>query len=152
MNNLECPNILSEDILVAMDKIIDRNPDVIFGGSIVLNAVGLISRKISDIDVFVTNKKPQFKTVDKVTGNFGSETVDVGGEPIARFSGVVNDIKCCVFLVPDNMLEHSEYSFSGRTIKLQNVNYAIEAKINYAYKNKKHQEDLIDIYKTFSTF
>ena len=52
MNNLDNSEILSDEIVNAIDLIITQIPDVIFGGSIALNAVGLLNRKVSDIDVF----------------------------------------------------------------------------------------------------
>ena len=51
-NNLENKQILSDDILNAIDLIIKKTPHAVFGGSIALNAIGLINRKISDIDLF----------------------------------------------------------------------------------------------------
>ena len=52
MNNLENKDILSDNVLSGIDYILEKCPDVIFGGSIALNAVGLLNRKISDIDLF----------------------------------------------------------------------------------------------------
>ena len=52
MNNLENKNILSEDIIEAIDIILLNTPSAVFGGSITLCAVGLLKRKINDIDLF----------------------------------------------------------------------------------------------------
>ena len=51
-NNLESKEVLSAEILNAIDLIIKHTPNAVFGGSIALNAVGLINRKVSDIDLF----------------------------------------------------------------------------------------------------
>src|SRR5690242_1416682 len=51
-NNLENENVLSSEILNAIDLVINNCPNAVFGGSIALNAVGLINRKVSDIDLF----------------------------------------------------------------------------------------------------
>ena len=54
MNNLENKYILSEELIDAIDRILEKVPHVVVGGSIALNAVGLISRKINDIDIFLS--------------------------------------------------------------------------------------------------
>ena len=51
-NNLENKEVLSDEILNAIDLIIKLIINAVFGGSIVLNAVGLINRKVLDIDLF----------------------------------------------------------------------------------------------------
>lgn len=48
--------ILSAEIKSLISKLNNEFPDLIFGGSIALNAVGLIERKIGDIDIFVPEK------------------------------------------------------------------------------------------------
>ena len=45
--------ILSPEIKDLILKLNNEFPDIVFGGSIALNAVGLIERKIGDIDIFV---------------------------------------------------------------------------------------------------
>jgi hypothetical protein len=42
-------------------------------------------------------------------------------------------------------MQHSKIEFLGRKICVQNVNYAIMAKMTYADKNDKHKEDLKQI-------
>jgi hypothetical protein len=71
-NNLENKQILSDDILNAIDLIIKKTPHAVFGGSIALNAVGLINRKISDIDLFfslVTLSNNLYKGMKKYLKN-----------------------------------------------------------------------------------
>lgn len=48
--------ILSTEIKNLILKLNNEFPDIIFGGSIALNAVGLIERKIGDVDIFVPEK------------------------------------------------------------------------------------------------
>lgn len=144
-NNLENKEILPNDILKAIDLIIEKTPNVVFGGSIALNGVGLINRKISDIDLF-------FRLHESLTENgflpientqILSDTVtNVDGKEIQRTGVIVNGVKVCCFKVSDEELNHSKIRFLGRTIYIQNVNYAIAAKRTYADRNDKHKEDL----------
>lgn len=144
-NNLENKDILPHNILKAIYLIIEKTPNVVFGGSIALNAVGLINRKVSDIDIF-------FPLDESLTGNgflpienteILSDTVtNVNGKEIQRTGLIVNGVKVCCFKVSDEELSHSKINLLGRTICIQNVNYAIEAKRTYADKNNKHKEDL----------
>lgn len=145
MNNLENKEILSDDILEAIDILIKVTPECVFGGSIALNAVGLLNRKISDIDIFFeigdSLNKNGFLTIEST--EFGSDTVtDTNGKAIQRTSAKIKGVKCCVFKVDKEELQHSKFSFLGRTINIQNVNYAIQAKIAYSKNTKKHSDDL----------
>jgi hypothetical protein len=157
MNNLENPEILSDEILKVIDELLYKCPDVVFGGSIALNAVGLLNRKISDIDLFFridTNfARNNFLTltVSKIT----SETVtNVHGKEIQRTGLIVNDVHICAFKVDDEELQHSFFKFvrNDKTynIKIQNVNYAIQAKIAYKWKTDKHKMDMDNIDKTLN--
>lgn len=133
MNNLENKEILTEQQLKAIDQIIEKCPDAIFGGSIALNAIGLLNRKVSDIDIFFPYGKslaPDFLQLDLIDVGSGIVT-DENGNEIQRTTANVNAVKCCVFKVDDNSLQHSEMDICGRKLKIQNVNYAIVAKIAY---------------------
>ena len=150
MNNLENKDILPDDILSAIDYILEKQPNAIFGGSIALNAVGLLNRKISDIDLFF----PLDTDIKMLAGLHNDDkdvqasepVTDINGNKIQRVNIKINGIKVDCFKVPDNMLQHSLFSFLGKTIRIQNVNYAIEAKIQYAKKGvKKHIDDLQNI-------
>ncbi len=152
MNNLENKDILSDDIFVAINMIIDSCPEVVFGGSIALNAVGLLNRKIGDIDVFVSHysslAKNGFMSIPITDSSFPiqSDTVtDINGKQIQRTSIKVNNIKVCCFKVDAQILEHTNFTFKNTTIKIQNVNHAIAAKVAYAKHNSKHKVDLYDI-------
>ena len=52
-NNLEDKEILSPELLQVIDVILAKSPRIVFGGSIVLNALGFIERPIKDIDLFI---------------------------------------------------------------------------------------------------
>lgn len=149
MKNLENREILSDEILQAIDIIVSNCPDAVFGGSIALNAVGLINRKISDIDLFISNRQSLSRIgfLSLVEGEILSDTVtNTNGEEIQRTGARIADVKTCVFSVDDEELQHSKHTFvrNGKEYKLfiQNVNYAIEAKKSYSSRNSKHRDDL----------
>jgi hypothetical protein len=168
MNNLEKKEILSDQLLSMIDHIISKAPDVVFGGSIALNAVGLLNRPIGDIDLFISNKSSFKKqnTLDLFDGagfsindGFSETEMDINGNLIERMGYKCNDVKLCVFKVSDEELQHSKVTFLGRTINIQNVNYAIMAKQVFAekaqnnpYANKtlKHIDDIFDINTTLN--
>lgn len=158
MKNLESEEILSSELLNAITLIVQYIPNAVFGGSIALNAVGLINRKISDIDLF-------FALADSLTKNgllsiveegVTSDTVtNTNGEFIQRTGAIIAGVKTCCFKVSDNELQHSKHTFcrNGKdiTICIQNVNYAIEVKRSYADRNKKHSIDLEHINNTLES-
>lgn len=157
MNNLEDSEILPDEILVVIDKLINYNPNFIFGGSIALNAVGLLNRKIKDIDIFVKEDYSICDNLFEVKTNVVSETVtDVNGEKITRVGFKINDINICIFRVKGESLQHSIFEFSRRKIKIQNCNHAIIAKLAYSKKRDKdnrpfpsttkHIKDVEDIF------
>lgn len=162
MNNLETPDILSDEIIVAIVMIQQKCPEAVFGGSIALNAVGLLNRKISDIDLFFDDKysyklKEGFLTIP--TTEVLSDTVtDTNGKSIQRTGLIVNGIKVCAFKVNGEELQHSKVTIYRSnmthmlTLNIQNVNYAIRAKIAYKFKTQKHQDDLVTINKFLDQF
>ncbi len=148
-NNLENKEVLSDQILNAIDLIIKHTPNAVFGGSIALNAVGLINRKVSDIDLFFhlneSLTKNGFLSIEN-DGQILSDTVtNVNGVEIQRTGAKIAGVKACCFKVSDEEMQHSKIEFLGRKICVQNVNYAIMAKMTYADKNDKHKEDLKQI-------
>lgn len=155
-NNLESKEILSDEMLNAISIIIKHTPNVIFGGSIALNAVGLINRPISDIDLFFRMNESLTKNgylSIKSIGEITSDTVtDVNGVEIQRTGTKIAGVKACCFKVSDEELQHSKCTFirdgNEFTIYIQNVNYAIMAKKSYASKNIKHKTDLENISNT----
>lgn len=135
----------------AIFMIVAKCPTAVFGGSIALNAVGLLDRPSKDIDVFLPQggslAKSGFLNIE--TTEFLSETTtDTNGKKIQRVGAEIAGIKCCVFKVDDEELQHSLAELEGVTLRVQNVNYAILAKMSYADRSGKHQKDLSTIFKT----
>lgn len=156
INNLENKDILSDELLSVMDKLIIQLPHIVFGGSIALNAVGLLNRKINDIDIFVTNKQTLsnagfldfIRKETEINDEVSETTTDVNGILIRRTGFKINNVKICIFQVDDEQLQHSVHTVYGRKLKIQNINYAIMAKRAYADKTNKHKNDLNQIQKT----
>ena len=170
-NYLENRNIISNEMLEAIDIIIKLHPDIVFGGSIGLNAIGVIKRPVHDIDLMLpinanlsqytnliffmppnkTNKERNDLLQEADDTFLSDTTTDVNGVEIQRVSAKVNGIKICIFKLPT--LTYSKFTFSGRTINIQNINEAILAKRAYAKidsKSKaKHMADIIDIENFF---
>jgi len=161
MNNLENPEIISDDILKAIELIQSKCPEAVYGGSIALNAVGLLNRKVGDIDIFFTDKHlyslrgEGFLSLPS-TEILSDTVTDTNGKLVQRTGLKVNGIKVCAFKVDPEQLQHSLIKIFRPTIgkifeiKIQNVNYAIMAKIAYQYKKEKHDIDLAEINNIFN--
>lgn len=150
MKNLENKEILSDEILKAISLVIERTPNAVFGGSIALNAIGLINRPVSDIDLFFgmneSLNKNGYLSIASI-GEITSDTVtNTNGIEIQRTGAKIAGIKTCCFKVSDEELQCSKHKFIRDgvefTICIQNVNYAIEAKKTYSSRNQKHKSDL----------
>ena len=150
MKNLENKEILSDEILNAISLIIEKTPNAVFGGSIALNAIGLINRPISDIDLFFgmneNLSKNGYLSVETI-GEITSDTViNTNGIEIQRTGAKIAGVKTCCFKVSDEELQCSKHKFTRNeteyTICIQNINYAIEAKKSYSSRNPKHKTDL----------
>lgn len=154
--NLESKEILSDEMLSVIDRIIKLHPEAVFGGSLALNAVGLITRKIKDIDVFF----PEDALISKELfsgepATYPSEHVEIINGTFVSHSGFdIDDVSVCFFKVDSELLLSSPIEFSGRKVNIQNVNYAILAKLAYAAKGyDKHKKDLKNIFeKLFEVF
>ncbi len=156
MNNLTNKTILSDEFWVVIDKILKATPDVVFGGSLALNAIGLINREIKDLDLFfpITTFNAGFMDIlNHVDTGVGSDTVtDINGIEIERTALKINNVKACCFKVPKEQLEHSIFVVNGRNLRIQNVNHAISAKICYSKHNPKHTTDLENINVTLAKY
>ena len=163
INPLENKEILSDEIFSCIKIILENCPNAVFGGSICLNAFGLINRKINDIDIFIAKNQSYVASgilsksmISNVLfgNNLFSDTItDVNGKNIPR-TGIsfTNEIKCCVFKVDDEELMFHKYILYGKEIKLQYPKYAVMAKLAYSNKTEKHKEDLKQIIpKLFET-
>ena len=146
-NNLENPDILSKYILTAIDVILKNVPNAVFGGSIALNAVGLINRPVKDIDLFIPiGSVVPDSIVESSEGIITSETSeDTNGVLIDRTGMLIAGQGVCLFKVPEEELAHSKINVLGRELNIQNVNYALRAKMSYADKTDKHKKDLKEI-------
>lgn len=155
MKNLENKEILSDDILNAISLIIKQTPNVVFGGSIALNAIGLINRPISDIDLFFrineSLHKNGYLSVESICEITSDTITNVNGKEIHRTGAKIGGIKACCFGVSDEELQCSKHRFTRDNIEyeinIQNVNYVIEAKKSYSSRNEKHKIDLDEIMK-----
>lgn len=153
--NLENKEILSDDVLFAIDRITKAHPEAVFGGSLALNAVGLLNRKIKDIDVFFHRDTLVSPCLfDSEPSKYPSEQVEeIDETTIAHHGLTIDDIGVCVFMVDDKLLLSTPIEFLGRKINIQNVNYAIMAKLSYESKGYvKHKDDLEKISEKFSLF
>lgn len=158
MKQLEDKNILSDDIYAAIRLIVTNRPATVFGGSIALNAVGVIHRPISDIDLFFplcsSMSKTGFLSFSDMAEFISDTVTNTNGKEIQRTGAKVLGVKTCCFKVDDEELSHSKYTFNRdgeeTTICIQNVNYAIEAKRAYSSRNIKHKIDLDNIDKELS--
>jgi len=155
-NHLEEKDILSDEILFAIDELLKRSKDIVFGGSIALNAVGVIDRPIHDIDIMTDKGSSlsrynlmEFVCATKDVTEISETVTDVNGELVVRvgakiFTPMAKEVSMCIFKL--NKVNYSEFKFSGRTIKIQNINDAILAKRCYSQKNVssagKHLHDV----------
>ena len=166
-NYLENKDILSDEILKVMKKLIDvSNNEIVFGGSIVLNALGLIKRPIHDVDIFIDKHISIYGGLDFFIHNeiddelIYESVTDINGIPINRISIKIDGINVCIFSV--QTLNYSSFKLNDKDIKIQNINEAILAKRAYLkitedrnkntitsnYLNlsyEKHKKDVQDI-------
>jgi len=153
VKNLENSEILSDEMLESIEIIVSNIPNVVFGGSIALNAAGLINRKILDIDFFTKLDyelpEPTFFKPQNNKEILSESTTDVNGNLVKRIGIVVGNVNVCCFKISDDELNHTQHSFNRNgknyTINIQNIIHAIEAKISYSDKNPKHKQDLNNI-------
>lgn len=141
---------ISLEILQVIDKILEHFPEAVFGGSVALIIAGLLKREISDIDVFFPYNENFFRNgIFSISENIDSAFSDTintfNGQEIVRMGIKVDGVKICCFKVPDEMLVYEKVSFLGRNINIQDVKFAIMAKIAYIDKNPKHKKDLDEI-------
>lgn len=136
-------------------KLIDvSNNQIVFGGSIVLNALGLIKRPIHDVDIFID--KPisyygglnDFIHSDEIDEATYESVTDINGIPINRISIKVNGINVCIFSV--QTLNYSFFKINDIVIKIQNINEAILAKRAYLKITEERNKTLINDYPNLS--
>lgn len=146
---------ITQDKLQVIDALIQRFPHIVFGGSIALNALGLIDREIGDIDVFYPDKAEYsawLKTQPLNQSEYQND-VEMMGYLTHRIGVIIDGVNVCGFEVPlGKETESTVVSFAGRVIRVQNPIYAIVAKAIYGEKTAKHQADLVDIQRNLYKF
>jgi len=150
MKYLENKEILSDKIFYTMKTIAEQCPNVIFGGSIALNAVGLLNRKIGDIDTFFGEieslERNGFLKTRTLCFSFSYSLSDDEGNTVQRTGVIINHVHVCVFKVDKSQLQYSLMNIRGTVFKIQNVNCAIQAKLQYSKRGvQKHIQDLEEI-------
>lgn len=152
MNKLEDPSILSPDMLDAMTTLCLADSEIVFGGSIALAAVGLLDRPIKDIDIFLKEGRSVVPLTwfCKPSTTITSETVtNTNGVPVQRTGMTIGGVRVCCFKVAGEELSHSIVQVGRHRFRIQNVNYAIQAKLSYA--GAKHKADLEHIFEVLKT-
>lgn len=136
---------ITPQFLTAIDEITKQLPDAIFGGSLALNMVGLINRPIDDLDIFIDKDKfvDTIELVRQSEDSASAQVLDDNGKIIERRAIEIAGVKVCLFLVDSSYMQHAVMTIGERDLKIQNVNFAIKAKIQYGSRAlRKHQEDL----------
>lgn len=122
-------------------------PEIAIGGSICLNAYGLLDREIGDIDCFVNRdsklnvkalKEAEFVELDE-SYNF---TTDFNGDTLDRLPLVIKGVKVCIFRVPLYLLSAVKMDIDGIEINIQNPCFALAGKVSFSKHDPKHIKDL----------
>ncbi len=155
MNNLE--KNISPEIKETIKLILKKMPTAVFGGSIALNAVGLIDRKVGDIDLFMLEGKSLNKrgfsdlaSEFSFSGFHSDFITNVNGYDVQRVGLKHGTTQICLFKVRKEELQHSFINFEGMEMRIQNVNYAIYAKATYFDATGKHSIDIQMIENTLN--
>ena len=150
-NPLENPEYVTPELKDIVLKLVKAtNNDIVFGGSLALCAVGLLKRKVKDLDIIIGQFTPienlhlqEFISED-YDGASSDVALDSNGEEITRIVLKINEINIDIFKVAK--FNYSRVNFFGETIKIQNVNEVILIKQVYAAKgfssSLKHINDL----------
>jgi len=133
LNHLEDSRILSPVVLNAIDYLLLKNRNFIFGGSLALNAVGIIKRPIKDLDIIIDEgdiDEFDIRGIVKKNPSKDNEcyetSQEIGGRQIKRYPASIHEVKVCFFVDPDPT--YSVFKFKDRKIRINNVNDAIMAK------------------------
>lgn len=126
------------------------DPSIAIGGSVCLNALGLMDRKIGDLDVFVDKDNPfdisKYRAIDEYHRSYDF-TTEFNGDILERIPLLIHDIKVCIFKVPKYLLQSSAMDIEGLEMKIQNPCFAIAGKVLFSKHDAKHTDDLREIYK-----
>lgn len=153
MSSITDKHILTDEHLIAIDLILDNCPTVIFGGSLVLNAVGLLDRPVHDLDLifpetdsFFTNG---FFKISDLSDCKSDGIVDRYGKDLRRLGGKICGIDVCCFRIPLIELEFFQYDLMGRLINMHSVKHILLAKKRFARRTPKHRDDFDYITKMY---
>ncbi len=157
------PNKL--DSILALNR---NYPNIVFGGSISLCALGIIDRTIKDIDIVINSSGNSIFTLR--TSNSSNSFVDIEDKTLNGFdasimkqlnpnnyyfrhySGLFNGENICLFDV-NNSIEYYNYELSiGISIKIQHPDIIMAAKSEYhnRYSIEKHRLD-IELYRNWTS-
>ena len=138
---------LSEELKSAIKEIATNCPDVVFGGSIALNAFGLLDRPVHDIDIFVSDmhglNNVNLLSIITDPNALSSTVTDMHGKAIKRVGFKFMGVSVCVFKVDNEQLDSTKILFDNVTLNIQIPIHAFLAKMQYKDKDKKHADDLI---------
>lgn len=155
-NYLEDPEILSPIVLNAIDYLLLKSKDIVFGGSIALNAVGIIKRPIKDLDIVIDRDLAYYglDNLQKQEGHSAVEADEFVNKDVTRHALMINEIKLDVFQTKE--IGFSTFKFLGRTIRINNVNEIIIAKkkylVNPGVKKETYDKHFDDVKKYIDFF
>lgn len=121
------------------------NNSIVFGGSVCLNAYGLLDREVGDLDVFVDKDSifditPYLNICEYEKKRYF--TTDFNGETLERVPLLINGVKVCIFYVPKYLLSAVSMDIDGLEIGVQNPCFAIAGKVLFSKHDPKHTVDL----------
>lgn len=126
------------------------DPSITIGGSMCLNAMGLMDREIGDLDIFIDKDKPfeisKYRKVDEYHRNY-KFTTDFNGDILERIPLLIHGVKVCIFKVPKYLLQSLTMDIEGLEMNIQNPCFAIAGKVLFSKHDDKHTDDLMAIYK-----
>lgn len=137
--------MLTADQIQAIKVMQGINRNIVFGGSLCLNAYGLLDREVGDLDVFVDKDNPfdveKFRRAGDLDRDYDF-TTEFNGEILDRIPLVINGVKVCIFKVPKYLLSAVSMDIDGLEIGVQNPCFAIAGKVLFSKHDPKHTVDL----------
>jgi len=150
-NPLENPEYITtelKDIVLRLIKATGNN--IVFGGSFALCAVGLLKRKVKDLDIIIPknmsieNLNLQDFTSEDYNGCSSDVALDSNGDEITKIVLKIDETNIDIFKV--GKFTYSIVNFFGTDIKIQNVNEVILIKQMYVAKGlPSSQKHILDI-------
>lgn len=137
--------MLSEDQKKALKILTSIDPNICVGGSVCLNAYGLMDRKVGDLDIFVNRDKPFNITKFRLANDFDRDydfTTDFNGDTLDRIPLLISGVKVCLFKVPPYLTQSLRMKVDGLELNIQNPCFAIAGKVLFSKHDEKHTKDL----------